>query len=102
MTGRGLSLITSYLIVQEWEHNFDPQNNKTNKFLVWVRFPKLPIEYFEEDFMMKIGRRIGRPIKVDSTTSLVSKGKFARACIEVDITKPLLSKFTLCEKVMPI
>lgn len=41
---------------------------------------------------MKIGRDIGRPIKIDTTTSLVSKAKFARMCIEMDITKPLLSK----------
>lgn len=41
-------------------------------------------------------------IKIDNTTSLTSKGKFARICVEVDITKPLLSKFTLSDEVIPI
>lgn len=56
---------------------------------------------------MKISSRksepkFGRPIKVDGTTSLISKGKFARIYIEVDITKRLLSKFELEGKKHPI
>lgn len=33
--------------------------------------------------------KIGRTIKVDRTTLMASKGKFARVCIEVDLTKSL-------------
>lgn len=47
--------------------------------------------------MQKIGDKIGRTIKVDGTTILISRGKFARVCVEIDITKPLLSKYTLGE-----
>lgn len=46
--------------------------------------------------------KVGRPIRVDDSTSLVSKGRFARICSEVDITKPLLSKFTMEGKAWPI
>ncbi|XP_019184589.1 PREDICTED: uncharacterized protein LOC109179535 isoform X2 [Ipomoea nil] len=46
--------------------------------------------------------KVGRPVKVDYTTSLISKGKFARVCIEVDISKPLLAKYTLSDTVWPI
>lgn len=51
---------------------------------------------------MKIGSKIGRPIRVDQATSLVSRGKFARICVEVDIPKPLLTKFMLRIKVRKI
>lgn len=95
-------ILDHYLVVQEWEPNFDTRSNETTKLLVWVRFPSLSIEYFEDEFLMKIGRDIGRPIRIDNTTSLVSKGKFARMCIEVDITKPLVSKFLLNDKEWPI
>lgn len=95
-------ILHHYLIVQEWKPNFDPKDNKTEKLLVWVRFPSLPIEYFEDAFLMKIGKNVGCPIKVDNTTSLVSKGKIARVCIELEMSKPLLSKFTLDQKVWPI
>lgn len=95
-------ILDHYLIVQELEPNFIPQKNKLDMLLLWVRFPLLPIEYFKEEFLMKIDKEIGRRIRIDTTTSLISKGKFARVCIEVDLFKPILSKFTLCGEVMPI
>lgn len=88
-------IMDHYLVVQEWKPNFDPRDDRTEQLLVWVRFPMLPIEYFEDEFLIKIGKNVGRPVKVDNTTSLVSKGKFARVCVEIDFSKPLLSKFTL-------
>ncbi|XP_031091106.1 uncharacterized protein LOC115996077 [Ipomoea triloba] len=45
---------------------------------------------------------IGRPVKTDTTTSLVSIGKFARVCVELDLSRPLLSKFTLEGEIVPI
>ena len=47
---------------------------------------------------MKVGEKIRKPIRIDQTTRLVSRGKFARLCVEVDITKPLLSKFKNLEE----
>ncbi|XVF74118.1 hypothetical protein PTKIN_Ptkin13bG0034600 [Pterospermum kingtungense] len=91
-----------YLIVQEWTPNFDPLTNHTERVLVWVRFPCLPIEYYDKEFLMRVGTYIGRPVRVDQATSLVSRGKFARMCVEVDITKPLLSKFKLRRRVRRI
>lgn len=44
---------------------------------------------------MKVGEKIGKPIRVDHATGEVARGKFARMCVEVDIKKPLLSKFKL-------
>lgn len=84
-----------YLIVKEWRTNFDPMMDNTNKVLVWVRFPGLPIEYYNHLFLYKVGERIGKLIKIDKATSLVSRGKFARMCIKAYITKPLLSCFKL-------
>ncbi|XP_031131806.1 uncharacterized protein LOC116033187 [Ipomoea triloba] len=95
-------IMDHYLVVQEWRPNFNPHSNEIEKLLVWARLPTLPIEYFEDDFLQKIGDKIGRTIKVDGTTSPVSRGKFARVCVEINITKPLLSKYTLGEMVWPI
>lgn len=88
-------ILDHYLIVKSWTPNFNPHADATEKVLVWVRFPCLPIEYFDVDFLWKVGSKIGTPIKVDEATGMVSRGKFARLCVEVDITKPLLSRFKL-------
>lgn len=95
-------ILDHYLVVQEWKPNFDPRDATTNKLLAWVRFPALPVEYSDDDFLVTIRRNVGRPIRVDNTTSLASKGSFARICVEIDISKPLISKFTLEQKSWPI
>ncbi|XP_031097076.1 uncharacterized protein LOC116001330 [Ipomoea triloba] len=86
------------LAVKEWEPNFDPMRDETQRLLVWVRFPCLPIEYYDYEFLMRVGDMIGKAKKVDHATSMASRGLFARVCVEVDITKPLLARFTLRNK----
>ncbi|XP_031111999.1 uncharacterized protein LOC116015971 [Ipomoea triloba] len=95
-------VLDQYLIVKEWIPNFDPFTDKTERMIVWIRFTCLPAEYFDHKFFMRVGEKIGRPINIDMATSLVSKASFARVCVEVDITKPLLAKFTLRNKVRPL
>lgn len=82
--------------------NFDPNADTTEKVLVWVRFPTISVEYYNLLCLRRIGNKIGRTVRIDHTTSLVSRGKFARVCVEIDITKPLLSTFTMEEKVWKV
>ena len=44
---------------------------------------------------MVISSKGGLPLKVDTSTSLTSCGKFARICVEVDLRKNLVSKVIL-------
>ncbi|KAJ1422584.1 Zinc finger, CCHC-type [Sesbania bispinosa] len=72
---------------------------------VWIRIPSLPIEYYDRTILSKIGDTLGRTVKVDSNTmkpkngvweeTTTKRGKFACLCIEVDLKKPLISKFEL-------
>lgn len=95
-------IIEHYLIVKEWVPDFDPFTDHLKNVLVWVRFPCLPIKYYNSDFLMKIGKRIGRPVKVDYATSVTSRGKYARLCVEVDLSKTLLPKFRLKQRIRKI
>jgi len=71
--------------------------------MAWVRIPKSEVEYFHKHFRLnKIGRKIGRVIKLDSTTANVEKRQFTRLCVEVDLTKLLLSRFRLNGKIWTI
>lgn len=77
-----------YLHGQRWVPNFMPKTVKIHSLLVWVRFPVLPVEYYTGIWLEQVGNKIGRTIKVDRTTSLASRGKFVRVCIDVDLNKP--------------
>ena len=60
------------------------------------------MEYFDTAVLWKIGDRIGRTLKVDRATSVGIRGNFARLCVEVDLTKPLLAKFKLRRRIRRI
>lgn len=95
-------VLDHYLIVKEWRPNFDPFTDTTESMLVWVRFPCLSIEYYDSDFLMRLGEKIGKPIRVDDTIGNAAKGLFARMCVEIDIRKPLLAKFQMRKVVRKI
>ncbi|XP_019175434.1 PREDICTED: uncharacterized protein LOC109170738 [Ipomoea nil] len=92
-------VIGHYLIVKPWEPDFEPMNDTTEKVLVWARIPCIPMEYYDIIFLRKLGNRIGRTVRVDRATSLGSRGRFARICVEIDMRKPIISKFNYEGKV---
>lgn len=90
---KGLWMILDhYLIVKEWYPNFDLATDTTEKMLEWFRFSAFPIEYYNTDFLMKIGEAIGLSVKVDHATNFVNRGMFARMCVR------LISRSCLCRR----
>ncbi|CAI0475331.1 unnamed protein product [Linum tenue] len=60
-----------------------------------VELPELPIEFINKEAVMRIAAAIGKPIRVDRATELGARGKFGRVCVEVDLTRPLLSQYKI-------
>lgn len=51
---------------------------------------EVPISFFEESVLLKMGNLVGRALKVDDTTMEVSRGRFARVCVEIDLSNKFL------------
>lgn len=62
---------------------------------VWVHFPMLSVEYYTEKWLQNAGDQLGRTIKVDSTMLATTRGRFVRVCIEIDLKKPLQSRYRM-------
>lgn len=60
--------------------------------MVWIRFPELPLEYYDKKAMFAIAEKVGKPIKVDYATDNVARGRYARVCIELELSRALVSK----------
>ncbi|MED6194920.1 hypothetical protein PIB30_033040 [Stylosanthes scabra] len=62
-----------------WYYLYDsahlPRSERINNIAVWARLPGLPIEYYRDAILKKIGTMIGTTIKVDTTTAEVVRGK---------------------------
>ncbi|XP_030941565.1 uncharacterized protein LOC115966474 [Quercus lobata] len=79
-----------YLSIRNWEPNFKPSTTCVSSVAVWVRLPKLPIEYYEPSVLRDIGEAIGPVLRIDAHTATKSKGRFARICIQINFDKPLI------------
>ncbi|XP_028756062.1 uncharacterized protein LOC114715391 [Neltuma alba] len=91
-----------YLIVTEWKLNFVPRVDVIEEVLIWVRFPDLPLEYYEKGILETIGNEIGSTVKVDLSTFLQSRGGYAKVGVQVDLKKALLSTYIIDKKEHPI
>ncbi|XP_056690305.1 uncharacterized protein [Spinacia oleracea] len=85
----------SYLTIRKWVPNFVPDEAPIKALTAWVRIPNLSVEYFDRNFLFRIGEKIGKVVRIDKNTESMDRGQYIRLCIEVDLTKPLLSKFRL-------
>lgn len=75
--------------LQRWRRNFDPFKESIKFIIIWVCLFGLQVELWDENILRKLLKQIGRVIKIDVDSEEVSKGRFARVCVEVDISKPL-------------
>jgi len=85
----------NYLTIRRWVPNFVPDEAPIRFLTTWIRIPNISIEYFDVEFLNIIGQKVGRVIGIDQTTTKVDSGRFSKISVEVDLSKPLLSKFRL-------
>lgn len=95
LTGGPWTIFGHYLIIKPWTPSFNPMTDTISTSPVWVRIANLPMVLYEEGVILRLAAGIGRPIKVDQTTMHVDKGRFARICVEMDLTKPLKGSVTV-------
>ncbi|CAN1189172.1 hypothetical protein LINPERHAP2_LOCUS39736 [Linum perenne] len=88
-----------YIVPRLWQEGFDPCTDNLSHTLVWVRLPGLPLEFFTETFLRRIGDKIGQLVRIDPTTLAMERGNYARICVRVDLSKKLLSKYKLLHKI---
>ncbi|CAN1178991.1 hypothetical protein LINPERHAP2_LOCUS33936 [Linum perenne] len=98
VTGGPWKIYDYYISVARWSPSFN-ENEPIKKIMTWVRLPKLPIQYFNNIVVTRIGNYIGKTIRLDLATSEGARGRYARVCVEIDLSKPLLGKYMLEDRV---
>ncbi|GMP60749.1 hypothetical protein CsSME_00023486 [Camellia sinensis var. sinensis] len=94
-TGGPWVILDHCLTVRKWKADFKPSVAEDISTAVWVRFPQLPIEYYNEKVLFHIAKLIGKPIKVDLNTATTTRGRYARVCVEINLGNPLTSQFAI-------
>ncbi|KAM1486322.1 hypothetical protein ACFX2I_000534 [Malus domestica] len=89
LTGGPWIIAGQYLIIQMWRPDFIPSVEVVKRMAVWLRICGVPIECFNVWAMRKIGGVLRKLLKIDINTNSHARGKFARICVEIDLTNPL-------------
>ncbi|KAL2935658.1 hypothetical protein RDABS01_018776 [Bienertia sinuspersici] len=92
----------SYLTIRKWVPNFISNESPIRFLTSWIRIPNLSVEYFDRQFLHRIGGKIGRVIRIDRNTESRDWGQYVRFCMELDLFKPLLSMFRINGRVWRI
>ncbi|KAL2936882.1 LINE-1 retrotransposable element ORF2 protein, partial [Bienertia sinuspersici] len=77
------SIQGAHIHVQYWVPGFKPSNASIDKSPVWMNLPELPIEFYEQSILQKVGDQIGSTIKIDANTLEGGKRRYAGVCILV-------------------
>ncbi|CAN1182666.1 hypothetical protein LINPERHAP2_LOCUS36101 [Linum perenne] len=91
-----------YVVFQSWRQYLCPEESSLSTLRVWIRIPGLPLEYFDATVLKTIGDKNGKTVRIDHTTLQDNRVNFTRICVEVDLSKPLLSKYHLRRRVRRI
>ncbi|KAI9120688.1 hypothetical protein K1719_007721 [Acacia pycnantha] len=102
LTGGPWVISDAYLSVARWRPEFSPKNAKIESVIAWVRLPDLPAPLFDKKFLLNLGNSIGKAIRLDIHTAQRARGKFARMCVELDLTKPLVPEFIVEGQVLSV
>ncbi|XVF04671.1 hypothetical protein REPUB_Repub05bG0104900 [Reevesia pubescens] len=81
-----------YHTVHRWSPGFRSREAYIDKLAVWVRFPGMPLEFYDSEVLTRMGDAIRRFVRIDRTTSNMLCGKFTRMCVKLDLTQLLISK----------
>ncbi|XP_061339770.1 uncharacterized protein LOC133286381 [Gastrolobium bilobum] len=95
ITGGPWVILGHYLATRKWEPRFDPDKANIHKVAAWVRLIDIPQDYCEFPFLNHLGTVIGKVLKEDRTTSTRDRTRFARVCIEIDLSMPLRDEYIL-------
>ncbi|KAF7803957.1 hypothetical protein G2W53_043068 [Senna tora] len=100
----GISFIDGhFLSVRKWRERFNPLEHIAEAISpVWVKLESLPLEFYEQPILYRVGNAIGEFIGVDEATYKLSKIRFARICIFKNIKNeidPMISIYGYQQRV---
>lgn len=76
-----------------WQPYFEPAFTKLSTAAVWIQLHNLPVQFWEGESLETVSSLFGKLLKIDDLTSSLSRSRFARICVEIDLAKPLKQGF---------
>lgn len=78
-----------YLAMQKQRPGFCPATAHITHMVAQITVTAIQLECFDVWSLQRIGNLLGKLLKIDTLTTARNRGKFARLCVELDLTKLL-------------
>lgn len=95
MEGGPWMVFDHYLAVSTWIKDFISLAARIIHTLACIRFSSLSQVFYDESFLLSIASMIGKAIRVDTNTLRAERGKFARVCVELNLSRPMVGKICI-------
>ncbi|CAN0876745.1 hypothetical protein LINGRAHAP2_LOCUS11476 [Linum grandiflorum] len=89
LSGGPWTILGHYLAAFAWDPTFRVTDDLSPWMVVWIRFPRLPYQYYHHDVLVGLGNLVGKSVRPDISTQNSVRGKFARIAVEVNLAEPL-------------
>ncbi|CAN0926342.1 hypothetical protein LINGRAHAP2_LOCUS35285 [Linum grandiflorum] len=89
LSGGPWMILGHYLAAFAWDPQFRVSDDLPPRMVVWIRFPRLPYQYYHHDVLVGLGNLVGKTVRPDPRTQNSVRGKFARIAVEVNLAEPL-------------
>ncbi|KAK9265503.1 hypothetical protein L1049_005517 [Liquidambar formosana] len=83
------------LILRKWKPMMDLSKPMLSKLPIWVKFYKVPPEYWLRDGLSYVASAIGTPLYRNGPTVARSRLSYARVCVEIDANSDFPTSFDL-------
>ncbi|XP_075080260.1 uncharacterized protein At4g02000-like [Nicotiana tabacum] len=78
-------IFENFLSVRKWEPKFVTQEATLTSTAIWIQLPQLPIEFYDQDILENVSRKLGKHLKIDQCTSSTLSERYDRICIQVPL-----------------
>ena len=83
------------LFIKPWHTSFNSAEEIPSWVPVWVWLPRFPLEFWREDILHSISLLLGNLVRASTQTQDHKVISYARICVEVDLTNPLLDSIEI-------
>ncbi|XP_059638672.1 uncharacterized protein LOC132280938 [Cornus florida] len=81
--------------LKKWSLQLPPHQSTASCIPIWVKFFNIPTHYWTATGLSHIASSVGVPLYANQATVSRTKLKYARICVDIDISQPLLTEVEL-------
>ena len=87
-------IVGRYLAFKRWKIHLDlTKEDDVTKIPLWIQLHNVPDEYWSSRGLTYLASVVRRPLFADSATLMDKRISYARICVELDASKPVVHEF---------